>query len=123
MCSCSSEVSLRISVKGKKLLTSGQRYRSQREQQWQLHHPLGEGIPLLGALLDSICKVFSCSAQLLVSIVTCSQPISITVAEHPVIPEVIEKSCPGEASGTTVSPILSQRVDAVLQVHLVQRQY
>lgn len=72
VCSCSSEVSPRISVKGKKLLTSGQWYRSLREQQWQLHHLLGEGIPLLGALLGTICKAFSFSAQLLVCTVTCS---------------------------------------------------
>lgn len=49
--------------------------------------------------------------------------VSIAVAKCSVTPEVIERSCPGEASGTTVSPVLSQRVDAMLQVHLVQRQY
>lgn len=53
-----------------------------------------------------------------------SQPASvcIVVAQHSV-PKAIKKSCRGEATGTIRSLILSQRVDAALRVHLVQRLY
>lgn len=56
---------------------SGQWYGGQREQQWWLHRPLGEGIPLLGGLLSSTRKVLSFTAQLLVCAVPHSQPGSL----------------------------------------------
>lgn len=85
--------------------------------------PLGEGIPLLGGLLSSTRKLLPFTGRLLVRTEPCSQPVSPLLWPSAVTPKVIEKSCPREATGTTRSPILSQHVDAMLQVYLVQRLY
>lgn len=112
-------------MKEQKLFQHQASDREVREQQWHLHCLRGEGIPLPGGLVSSTCKVLLLffKTRLPVLAVPRSQPTSLLLPQHSVTPEVIEESCPGEATGTTRSPVLSQHVDAVPQVHLVQRLY
>lgn len=122
-CSRSSEASLRISVKGKK------HFRRQAGSTDAGESSIGgctvrleKDIPLLwgtsqlrlqGAFLHCAAPSPCCALQ--------PVHVHVTMAQHSATPKVIEKRCPGEAAGATRSPILSQRVDAMLRVHLVQR--